>query len=118
MWREPWWVRSTRGAPVSWFGQRCSGLTWIRSLCWTAKGFPNGDEQLHKRMREVADKWRWQHDGGSRFDTRDGLLDLAWDGTATIKAAARRGWERALWSAEPRAREERTVALQNGPTLA
>ena len=55
------------------------------------------------RLVEVLNKWGWTRVDGSCFQTPLGVLDLAWDGMATIKAAARFGWERALWQTEPRA---------------
>ena len=54
------------------------------------------------RLVEVLNKWGWKRRSASCFETPHGLLDLAWDGIATMKHAARTGWERALWQLEPR----------------
>ncbi|CAE8687780.1 unnamed protein product, partial [Polarella glacialis] len=65
------------------------------------------------RMREVAAKWGWTHLLPGQFDTKTGILELGWDGEATIKSAAARGWEAMLWKQEPRARDDSTTALHS-----
>ena len=45
-----------------------------------------------KPMTNVCDWLGWTHRGGSRYETRDGILDLNRDGNATINAILRRAW--------------------------
>eukprot|EP00438_Fugacium_kawagutii_P005556 Skav232227 [mRNA] locus=scaffold286:290428:295796:- [translate_table: standard] len=54
------------------------------------------------RLREVLSKWHWQQVAPQVFATPFGLLNLAWDGLATIRRFAILAWERNLWFFEPR----------------
>ena len=53
-------------------------------------------------MNQVCKKWNWTHLEGARYQTRDGVLNLAMDGKATIKSICRRAWVDWLWLGESR----------------
>ena len=74
----------------------------------------SGDRQpplARSRLEAFIKTWGWNQIDESRFRTPEGILDVTRDSEATIKKAARKGWQRTLWREEPRVSDPVTQRL-------
>ena len=90
-------------------------LNWeaVRHATWRASHpLHHRSTQPTPRMLEVCEEWGWHALSATQFETKMGVLDLSWDGAATVRAVAEQAWQAKLLERDPRvvkARGEQAV---------
>ena len=118
-------IQSSRSLFLVWtcrLGSHCDpvhalNLVALRHELWKCKRRAAGLDVMlseHSRFSEAAADWEWTKLDEGVYQTAQGILQLGWDGPATIMQAAQLGWETALWKAEPRAKDHATLQQNRG----